>query len=207
MGRNVTGAGRPVGGPVPRRGWLAGVRGNPLARPTDRWQARLRVLLITLGMLMLPLAATVGSLVTADGLHVADVQARDRSSTVAVLTADAPALQFTEGGAPVSTSDLVAVDWFAPEGSPRTGALTAAPGMLAGSTMRIWVDHSGNLVGAPTTSSAAVTGGVVVGVGMILSWGLVLILVLGASGVVLDRKRRADWDRDWARVAPIWLRR
>ena len=206
MGRNDSGAGRPVGGPVPRRGWLAGVRGNSLARPADRWQARLRVLLITLGLLMLPLAATVGSLVTADGLHAADVQARDRSSTVAVLTADAPALQFTEGGAPVSTADPVAVDWFAPDGSPRTGALTAAPGMLAGSTIRIWVDHSGNLVEAPTTSSAALTGGVVVGVGMMVTWGLVLMLALRLTAAGLDRRRRADWDRDWARVAPIWLR-
>ncbi|HEY4994018.1 MAG TPA: hypothetical protein VII33_18235, partial [Nakamurella sp.] len=163
-------------------------------------------LLITLFVLLLPLAATVGSLVTADGLHAADVQAHDRSSTMAVLTADAPAVQFTAGGAPASAADPVAAGWFAPDGSSRTGALIAAPGMLSGSTIRIWVDHSGNLVEAPMTSSAALTGGVVVGVGMMVTWGLVLILVLWAIGVVLDRRRRAEWDRDWARVAPIWLR-
>jgi hypothetical protein len=48
--------------------------------------------------------------------------------------------------------------------------------------------------------------GLGLGAGSWIGLGLVLLLTLRLGIRALDKRRRADWDRDWERVAPIWLR-
>ena len=186
----------------PRRHWLSGVWGNPLARPADRWQAGLRIVLISLWALALPLAATVSSLLAANGLQTIDQAAGDETRTSAVLLVDAPmSMMFSDGVAP-SAADDVPASWTAPDGTTRSGPVGAMPGMLAGARIDIWIDASGTQVNPPEPPSGAVGDGVLVGVGIWLCWGIVLAMVFWLSVLSLDRGRRADWDREWRGLAP-----
>src|SRR6478735_3615627 len=189
-----------------RRSWLAGVAGNSLARPADRSQARLRVCCVVVWIVALPVAAILGLLIAGDGLHAAAVQAHDRTPATAVLVADAPKVTLTANGTPVIASNPTTARWRAADGSARTGAVPANTGALAGSTVAIWIDQAGQPVEPPVSSSRAVGMGLGFGAGAWIGVGLVLLLVRRLGVRSLDRRRRADWDHDGERVAPIWLR-
>jgi len=191
---------------ISRRSWLAGVAGNSLARPADRSHARLRMGCIVVWIVALPIAAILGLLIAGDGLHTAAEQARDRTPTTAVLVADAPKVTLTANGTPVIASSDVAARWRAVDGSARTGVVSANTGAAAGSTVAIWINQAGQPVDQPESSGAAVGMGLAVGGGSWLALGALLLLTLRLSVRALDRRRRADWERDWERVAPIWLR-
>jgi len=192
------------GTPAPHRSWLTGVWGNSLARSADRWHAGLRLLLIWVWMLALPLAATAGSLIGSDALQAAKDQAHQRTATTALLTADASPVTYTAGGVPILSTAQVAAQWIAPNGSMQTGTVAAQAGALTGAKVPIWVDRSGAVVGAPISTTEALGVGLLVGLGSWLALGCLLALTMQLTVVALDRGRRADWDRDWARVAPLW---
>jgi len=185
---------------------LAGVRDNSLARPADRSHARLRTCCIVIWIVALPMAAILGLLIAGDGLHAAAMQSRDRTPATAVLVGDAPKVALSANGTPVITSSPVAARWVAADGSARTGTVPANTGAQAGSTVAIWIDQAGNPVGPPVSSSRAVGMGFGIGAGSWMVLGLVLLLILRLAVRTLDGRRRADWERDWERVAPIWLR-
>jgi hypothetical protein len=189
-----------------RRSWLAGVAGNSLARPADKSQARLRVCCVVVWIVALPVAAILGLLVAGDGLHTAAVQAHDRTPATAVLTADAPKVTLTANGTPVISSSQVAARWRAADGSARNGTVPANTGAVTGATVAIWIDQSGQPVDPPESSGSAVGMGLGLGAGSWIGLGLGLLLVLRLGVRALDKRRRADWERDWERVAPIWLR-
>ena len=185
-----------------RRHWLRGVWGNPLARSADRWQAGLRIVLITLWALALPVAATVSSLLAADGLQSIDQATGNATQTSAVLSADAPMIMMFADGVAPSAADEVPASWIAPDGTTRSGPVGAMPGMPAGARVEIWVDASGTQVNPPEPPSGAVGDGILVGVAIWLGWGIVLALVFWLSVLSLDRGRRAEWDREWLGLAP-----
>jgi hypothetical protein len=185
-----------------RRHWLRGVWGNPLARSADRWQAGLRIVLISLWALALPLAATVSSLLVANGLQSIDQATGEATQTSAVLSADAPRItMFGDGVAPV-VADHVPASWTAQDGTTRSGPVSAFSGMSAGERVDIWIDSSGTKVDTPKPPSGAVGEGILVGVAIWLGWGILLALVFWLSVLSLDRGRRAEWDREWRGLAP-----
>jgi hypothetical protein len=157
-------------------------------------------------LVALPIAAILGLLVAGDGLHTAAVQAHDRTPATAVLTSDAPKIALTANGTPVVASNPVAARWHAADGSARTGVVPANTGAVAGASVAIWIDQAGRPVDPPVSSSRAVGMGLGVGAGFWIGLGLVLLLTLRLGVRALDRRRRVDWDHDWERVAPIWLR-
>jgi len=185
-----------------RQHWLRGVWGNPLARSTDRWQAGLRIVLIALWALALPVAATVSSLLVADGLQTIDQSAGQATQTSAVLSADAPKAMIFADGVAASAADEVPASWVAPDGTTRSGPVGAMPGMPAGARVEIWVDAAGKQVNPPEPPSGAVGEGILIGVGIWFGWGIVLALVFWLSVLSLDRGRRAEWDREWRGLAP-----
>lgn len=190
-----------------KRSWLTAVWGNPLARDVDRRQAGLRMVLITLWVLVIPIAAVVGYLVSSDGLAKVHTQARDRVATTAVLTEPAPAMVFTASGVPVLGTTPVAARWEAPDGTTHHGNIPAQAGSVVGTTVDIWTDRSAAPAEAPLSSTGAVVTGILVTVFMTLFWGLLLAGVLKFCARTFDHRRSAEWDRDWARVAPLWCRR
>jgi hypothetical protein len=204
MDTNDSAEARAMARTLARRNWLSGVWGNSLARGADRWQAGLRMTLLAIWIVALPAAATMGSLIAADGLRA--VQHQEKSTpTTAVLLTDAPKVTFTSYGMPVQRTSDVSARWLAADGSTRTGVVAAQSGSLAGARVDIWLSDSGNPVGPPASAGAAVGMGIGVGVGSWIGLGLLLIAVMKFSVLALDRGRRADWERDWQRVAPLWL--
>lgn len=184
-----------------RRQWLRGVWGNPLARPADRWQAGLRIVLITLWALALPLAATVSSVLVADGLQAIDQSTDNHTQTSAMLMADPAVTTFADGAA-ASVADPVQASWVVPDGTRRSGPISVLPGLPAGSWVKIWIDPSGAPVTAPERPAGAVWNGVAVGAGIWLGWGIVLAVVFWLSVRGLNRGRQAEWDREWLDLSP-----
>jgi hypothetical protein len=206
MRTNDSGDGAAMTRTLAKRNWLTAVWGNPLARDVDRWHAGLRMVLITLWAVLLPVAAVTGYLVSSDGLDRARTQAHDHIATKAVLTEAAPAMVFTASGVPVMGNTAVAAQWVAVDGTTRSGHVPAQSGSVVGTPVDIWTDRSGALIGEPKSPSGAVVDGVLVALGMMLFWGLLLAGVLKCCANRFDRRRSAEWDRDWMRVAPMWFR-
>jgi hypothetical protein len=101
---------------------------------------------------------------------------------------------------------LAQATWRAPDGSLRTGQVMATSGAPKGSAILIWTDPSGHLTGPPLTQSQIA--GQADLAGSAAAGGL-LVLVLCESVLIrrlLERRRMAAWDADWAVTEPMWNR-
>ncbi|HEX5114286.1 MAG TPA: hypothetical protein VFW65_03715 [Pseudonocardiaceae bacterium] len=114
----------------------------------------------------------------------------------ATLTQDAPIL-VSLGNRPAT--DQVAARWtFA--GRSHHGLITAAEGSRANSTMRIWVNLSGDEIRPPLTEADAAERGWLAGA---VTFVVALAVLFGAPGLVewrLNRTRMRHWDQEWQRV-------
>jgi hypothetical protein len=175
---------------------------NPLRRVSDRVEAWFVLMLVT-AFVPLAVLATVS---TADWVYASGAREVKAGSSLrqvtAVLTEAAPA-----SAAPVPGSALIwtPARWKS-DGMTRIGAVPAAPGSIAKSSVSIWVDAGGQAEPPPLTAGqlsarvtlAAMMAPFVVGLGLLLLW----------SGLrcLLDRRRLAAWSRAWSLVGPRWTR-
>jgi hypothetical protein len=179
---------------------------NPLRRGTDRAEAAIKASLLAVFLALAPVAV-------ATAIHVAytatdrNVQAEHSSwrQVPAVLLNSAP--EVTGDGISVQASAQVEARWTAPDGSRHTGAVFASSGAPAGSTVMVWMDRSGHLTGPPLPRSAP-AGRETFAATMTV---IVMALVLACAGTVarrmLDRRRLAAWEADWAVTEPRWTSR
>ena len=112
------------------------VWGNPLARSVDRTEAALAILVVGIWLLALPIVAAAGSLWWPEASATAADQQRTRVNTSAVLTANAADFLFSAQGNPISGQVPVPARWVAPDGSERTGTVSAAGGAKSGDTVQ-----------------------------------------------------------------------
>jgi hypothetical protein len=99
------------------------------------------------------------------------------------------------------------VTWIAPDGARHTGEVPVYAGAQAGSPVPVWIDAHGDQAGQPLTTEQAYWRGV-------LTTAAVLAMAIGVlAGAVrlvrlaCDRRRRADWAREWDEVEPRWNQR
>lgn len=190
--------------PVTRRLALAaravGWGRNSLRRTSDRvgYVARLAVVALVAGALLI--AVAVGGHAFRRGMATVDAQAAVSRQVTATLTSGAPVF-VTLGNRP-STDEVPARWTYA--GRQHHGRITAAEGSPAGSTMRIWVNLSGNHIQPPQTMSGtrlrAWLAGAVAFVAAVAVLGAVLWLVEWR----LNRARMRRWDREWQQLDPKW---
>ncbi|MEC3998622.1 hypothetical protein VSR01_36110 [Actinacidiphila sp. DG2A-62] len=178
-------------------------RRNTLRRRSDRAEAWVVLVAAVLLCLGAPAAGAVGGLLMAGdapraaaGWHQVD----------AVLLHRSPAAPMTGWGALGSDSVRVAAEvrWTPPGGSPRTGEALVPPSTPAGQQVRIWLDPKGVPQADPTDPTQAQARAVVFGV---VTGTATALLVLGgrtAAVAVLNRRRFAALDREWAQVGPTW---
>jgi hypothetical protein len=142
------------------------------------------------------------------GLRFCQVQSADAARlhpAVAVVSKVVP-----DGGALFSATEVVA-RWRAPDGKQRLGVLTnsVAPGVSgaqAGSRVRVWLTASGDPVARPSALAVVLTAVVMSATGW-CGAGIVLGVCYLLCRVLLDRRRLAGWESDWALTGPRWSSR
>lgn len=178
-----------------------GLDANPLRRPSDKVEAFIRLGLLLLFLIGGPLA-TIGAghwMKNADRREErAQAQAEHRVRAVLLQNASS----FAVYGEYLAT--WVPARWAAPGGSSRTGAVSAAPGARAGSTVTIWTTASGQLADPPR-SQDQITGQLILC--NALTPAVLAMMLLGLARLsrqMLDRQRVAKWDAAWSAVEPQW---
>jgi hypothetical protein len=102
--------------------------------------------------------------------------------------------------------------WRLPDGKWRSGLLTTgtAPGIAGaptGARVLVWLNGSGEPADPPPSQSSLVFGAIALPFGASCGAGLVLAMCYGLARLVLDRRRLAAWDSDWALTGPRWTTR
>ena len=173
---------------------------NPLARGADSLQGALLIVVVALGLLLVPVMLTFGSVTYVDLVEKGEQQGRTWHQTVAVLTEDAPAV----GAGGAGASSRVMAEWRLPNGVMRSGRVPADAGSRAGAKVTVWLDEQGKPVDPPVGTSEAVAAGVFVAViGWFAATGLLALVYYGVSRL-LDRRRLRSWEQEWMRVEPEW---
>jgi hypothetical protein len=192
----------PQPGPRRRR---ASDSGDPgLERRSDRLERRLRLLVMAVLMVGLPITAwTAGSAAYSHYSQLRKAQLAERHPITARLVSDAP----VGGDRPTGqTRPRAPVQWSDHLGVHITLASVEA-WERKGSTATVWLDSRGNVVPAPVPPDRAATAGT--GVGLATATGVAVIMASAWKGVrmSLDRRRFAQWDREWELVEPRWTGR
>ncbi|MEI8406550.1 MULTISPECIES: Rv1733c family protein [unclassified Kribbella] len=178
-----------------------GIGRNPLRRRVDRLESMILACAILVALLMIPIAAALGTAVR----NSSENSAAQRR---AVLTqVQARTLENTETAVPTAPGQVtsrVRVTWIDQAGWPQEGHTNVAIGTKKDTEVTIWLDSSGAITAPPRPpgDSAAIGGAAGVTVA-IMSW--LLIAGLARLAVVpLNRRRMRDWEREWEQVAARW---
>lgn len=187
----------------PLRVWRSHLGRNRLTRRCDRAEGLLIMTGVFLALICIPICATVGSEQTARAVERAHQEKGTRFPATAVTLepAVAPVSSVaSEAGRPVRVA--VGATWPGGDGTARVGRLPVRTGTPRGAAQPIWLDESGNLVNAPLQASEAVSIGILLGTA---AWLAVLGTLAGALWVahlLFDRRRYAQWTREWEQFEP-----
>ncbi|GAA2540051.1 hypothetical protein GCM10010423_42500 [Streptomyces levis] len=174
---------------------------NPLRRRSDRFERCFHRFVVLFLLVGLPLAAfAAGRTAYESTMRTVHAQTEQRHEATARLTSGVP-------GDAEAVRQPAQVRWTEPDGTTRTGSTLVRPGTAEGTTVRIWVDRSGTVVGPPVTAGTAWSNGFFVGSMAAVGLALGLYAVRGGVGLYLDRRRYAQWDAEWNQVEPRWSAR
>ncbi len=179
---------------------------NPLRRRTDRIEAAITAVIIATLLTAGPLAAILAGQLTyrADMRELRAQQASRYRTTAILLSLPVPLSSPVPGYFPGLQARA---RWTAPDGSVRTGLVSAPAGARPGSTVTVWEQASGRLTGPPVTP-VEVTGDVVMAVFLaVLGLCLLLEIALALARTALARRRAAAWEAEWAVIEPLWTSR
>lgn len=177
------------------------LRVNPLRRPSDRFEWWFRRFLMILLVLGLPVAAySAGTTACRASMRTVRAQAAERHEVTARLTED------------VQRHDNVVkqpaqVRWTDASGVVRTGAALVKPGAPKGTAVRVWVDRNGTVTSPPDSTLNARTTGWVMGGAAAFGMAFGSYAFWVGTRLLLDRRRYAQWDAEWARAEPLWSAR
>jgi hypothetical protein len=190
-------------GPARRALWRWWPDRNPLRRRADRIERTLMVLLLAL---FVPLAAgaalAVGHAAAGSAQRVAHAQQATWHPVPAHLERSAP-----DPLGPADPASYLTHEpawWIAPDGVRRAGDVLVAAGSKAGTTVTVWTDSAGRLTGRPIqgTQVTARAGLAILGALAVLAAFMVIVAL--AVRRVLDGRRLAGWEADWAAIGPQW---
>jgi hypothetical protein len=185
--------------PMPRLAGLL-ISRNDLKRSLDRVEAAVVAMLLAVFVAVVALACVLG-------VHAYQSQraaAARLRPVVAVLSQNGPADSLAGYG-------QAQARWRAPDGRQRSGPLTTdtAPGIwnaVAGSRVRVWVTGAGDPAARPSQPAMILTALLFPFWGS-AGAGIVLVICYWAGRRVIDRRRLAAWESEWARIGPRWTTR
>jgi hypothetical protein len=179
---------------------------GPLKRRSDRVQVLGRVVVVLALLAAAPLGVVATEVTRGSMESAAAVQVAQRHPARAVVLEDTvPAAQ--EAGDPGTSFATVQATWRAPGGHPRQGALLVPTGTVAGTTVPVWVDRSGELTTAPMDQDSIDVTGFAAGVVATVAVPLVAWVAYCMLSTVLDAHRRRRWAQEWDRVEREWRTR
>ena len=183
--------------------WL-GVDRNPLRRPTDRVEAAIRLATMIMILVAVPLTCIiVGRLAAGFAVREAHSRAATDHQVTAVLLQQAPGTASTGPNDPVQMAATQA-RWQPPGQPARSGLVGAPMGTPSGRTVRIWIDASGAVTGAPDADGAGTVAFDVGVVNTFLVAGLLLLVSNGLARHALNQRRMRSWDAEWRATGPLW---
>ncbi|GGL00664.1 hypothetical protein Sme01_40590 [Sphaerisporangium melleum] len=163
--------------------------------------------LITLLALLLCLwpAALAAGAVYQRGATAEREEPAQRRQVTAVLIEDATSTSTVSSqGAILGTK--AKVRWYGPDRREHTQVMAVPAQSKAGSTLELWIDSADHPVAAPRTHAQTLADTIVAGFGVMAAAGGVLFLNLTLVRWLLDRRRYAEWDAEWAGVHQRWRR-
>jgi hypothetical protein len=189
-----------VAGRIARR---VGVDRNPLRRRSDRLEAWLTLGMVLMVLVAGPLTAwRAADAVYRDSARATEWERQRRIQVSATLAEDVPLL--IQGDDEVRSADAVArARWTAPDGTARSGLVSAPPGQRAGTTVTVWLDVHGGPTRPPVERHPAANA---LAAGILAIFG-VLVVAVGVLMLVhwrLYRRRMADWQVEWMFIEPVW---
>ncbi|MFJ8966428.1 hypothetical protein ACIRG5_44250 [Lentzea sp. NPDC102401] len=180
---------------------------NPLASFGDRIEGAVLALGVVVALLMVPVAGAIGSEIYATHVSRVEAEQKSRIQVDAVLVEDAPSMDgAADSEALVETTEAVAT-WRMPDGLERKDVVRAPYGAEAGTTLRVWVDLSGEPAEPPMTNQGAAFNAIF---SAVLLWGLVtgaMALLFGLVRFACMRVRLRWWQLEWELTAPDWTGR
>lgn len=179
-------------------------RRSPLRRRSDvaeAWLVLVTAVLIALGA---PAAGLAAAHAVDDGTGQ---ERQGRQSVSAVLTENPPARIGVDVSGGVGARVHATVRWTAADGAARTGVTTVSPDLRAGDRTTAWLDRHGALVRDPVTPRQATGESIAVGTVAGTSAGLLLLGAQRTGRALLNRRRYAQWEREWAAEDPRWGQR
>ncbi|MFF8910644.1 Rv1733c family protein [Streptomyces olivaceoviridis] len=173
-------------------------RSNPNRRRDDVLEAWLLLLVWAL----MGVGGTIVGLATGNAAEQVFAQQREERITVrAVLLNDVPRAPTSGMGRDLASAQ---VRWTATDGSAHRGMTLVSTGRRAGSMVRIWIDAQGKLSTQPPTPTRAAVEAGLLGASAALALSGVVFGVGSIGRCYLDRRRIAQWDREWNLVGPVW---
>ncbi|OZE76355.1 hypothetical protein CH306_05205 [Rhodococcus sp. 15-725-2-2b] len=169
---------------------------NPLMRLPGRIERAAVAVGIAVLLLLIPVAATIGS-VTYSDLSLRSQQQRAEYVRVDARVIDATKSARSDTDGVTTVAGTATVQWSAPDGSLRSGATDVPSALRVGDTTPIWRDADGNLVRAPATAAGAVVNGAATAVFVWFLGALVIGGLVDLTTKAGERSRMRQWDRDW----------
>jgi hypothetical protein len=176
---------------------------NPLRRTCDRVETYLLAGLFLASVAAAPFAAHAAS----GAAYGAGLRAQ-QAQLAATREVRAEVTQAAGAADGYSLSDYVPVQatWASAAGVRRTGQVMAPAGTPKGTTFLIWVDAAGHPVNPPLLASQVAGQGQMAAVGALAGLGALYLCEAALVHRVMNRRRMAAWDADWAVTAEAWNR-
>jgi hypothetical protein len=178
---------------------------NPLRRRSDRVETYLLAGLLAAGISGAPFAAQAAAHVTYAALLRAEhAQQATRHQVRAELLQQAGTASVN--GTQFDVTVPVRARWTTVTGAPRTGQLMAPAGSPRGATITVWTNSSGTLVNPPLLPGQVAGQADLAAAGAVAGIGILYLCEAMIVRQVLNRRRMAAWDADWALTEPMWNR-
>lgn len=180
---------------------------NPLRRRSDRVETYLLGGLLAAGIAGAPFAAqAVGHATYAALLRAEHVEQATRHQVRAELLQRAGNNATLVNGSELDIRIPVRARWTAVTGVPRTGQLMVPVGSRPGTTVTVWTDSSGTLVDPPLQPGQVANQADMAAASAVAGIGILYLCEAVIVRQVLNRRRIAAWDADWALTEPMWNR-
>jgi len=179
---------------------------NPLRRASDRVETVVLVVLAITFLAVAPFAGQAASAWAKGTAHRAQIEQEASFRQVPAVVLKVTSEPLGVGGYAASQTEAHA-RWTGPNGKVLTGQIPVTPGTAVGATVRVWVNHDGQLTNPPLQDSQVTGQGACDAVLSVVALGIFLVGVGALTHRALDKRRMAAWDADWRATGPRWTTR